>query len=123
MKKTGDRFSATDLERLHRKWKKILIMEHFNGEVLLVDKIDDDGTVGLCVYKYGINWYTIKILDPYYIIDPKNYGADVEATLVHELAHCKRFWELRETDPVKIDLFERDVEETSRIMVRLHRGQ
>lgn len=112
-----------ELDDLHTKWRKILRLEHMNGTVKLVKKVDKRGNLGECATQYSLNRYRIKILDPS-CVKPIHDNQDVEATLVHELNHV-RSWHLavQDLDEVHNELYERFVEETAQIMVSLHRGQ
>jgi uncharacterized protein YjaZ len=118
----ADRFTQDDLNRVVAKWKKILLMEHYNIDPFLVRRVNKKDDLGECSPQYGINYFPIKIKDPFYIEDNKNGDQDVEATVVHEILHCRRFWEVGESDPVKCAIQERDIDEMSKILVSLHRG-
>lgn len=114
-------FTQSHLDAMHSKWRKILRMEHMKGEAKLVGRVDKAGSLGSCTVQHSINWYRIRILSPDAVRLRKKSDVDIEASLVHELLHAKRWWEFLEDDPIKSELDEKDIEETSQIMVELHR--
>lgn len=117
-----DRFSQKDLDRLHQIGRKLYRMEHIDGVMRLVNRIDKNGTLGLCKPNYARNAYEIKILNPDLV--PEDVGNDVLDTVLHELAHAKYFW----LSKVKLSKLEQEhheamINDIAGIICRLYRGQ
>lgn len=73
------------LEKLVKKWQRVLGLLHWDISVYLVRAIEG-GPEGLCKAQRDYLMASIYIVDPKYHPKPELYR--LEETLVHELLHC-----------------------------------